>query len=54
MVCQWQDELESKFGLTFTIIDRDYLPVLRRERSYGAKPLGGWVAIFSFPVRYVG
>jgi SNF2 family DNA or RNA helicase len=41
MVRQWQDELESKFGLTFTIVDRDYLAVLRRERGYGANP---WAA----------
>ncbi len=41
MVRQWQDELETKFGLTFTIIDRDYLTVLRRERGYGANP---WAA----------
>jgi len=41
MVRQWQDELESKFGLSFTIIDRDYLTVLRRERGYGANP---WAA----------
>ena len=41
MVRQWQDELEAKFGLTFTIIDREYLAVLRRERGYGANP---WAA----------
>jgi SNF2 family DNA or RNA helicase len=41
MVRQWQEELESKFGLTFTIIDRDYLTVLRRERGYSANP---WAA----------
>jgi hypothetical protein len=41
MVRQWQDELEAKFGLSFTIIDRDYLTVLRRERGYGANP---WAA----------
>jgi superfamily II DNA or RNA helicase len=41
MVRQWQDELEAKFGLAFTIIDRDYLTVLRRERGYGANP---WAA----------
>ena len=35
---QWQDELEVKFGLTFTIVDRDYLASLRRERGYGASP----------------
>jgi hypothetical protein len=46
MVRQWQDELETKFGLAFTIIDRDYLALLRRERGYGAKPahLGNRVA----------
>src|SRR5271163_3763526 len=38
MVRQWQDELEVKFGLAFTIVDRDYLAVLRRERGYGASP----------------
>src|SRR6202044_4262295 len=38
MVRQWQDELEVKFGLAFTIIDRDYLAILRRERGYGATP----------------
>jgi hypothetical protein len=38
MVRQWQDELESKFGLAFTIVDRDYLSDLRRERGFGANP----------------
>jgi superfamily II DNA or RNA helicase len=37
-VRQWQDELETKFGLAFTIVDRDHLNVLRRERGYGAEP----------------
>lgn len=37
-VRQWQDELETKFGLSFTIVDRDFLGVLRRERGYGADP----------------
>ena len=41
MVRQWQEELEAKFGLAFTIIDRDYLSILRRERGYGANP---WAA----------
>jgi SNF2 family DNA or RNA helicase len=41
LVRQWQDKLEAKFGLTFTIIDREYLNVLRRERGYGAGP---WAA----------
>jgi ERCC4-related helicase len=38
MVRQWQDELEAKFGLAFTLIDRDYLATLRRERGYTANP----------------
>jgi SNF2 family DNA or RNA helicase len=38
MVRQWQDELEAKFGLTFTLIDREHLATLRRERGYTANP----------------
>jgi superfamily II DNA or RNA helicase len=38
MVRQWQDELEAKFGLAFTLIDREHLATLRRERGYTASP----------------
>jgi hypothetical protein len=38
MVRQWQDELEAKFGLFFTLVDRDYLATLRRERGCTANP----------------
>jgi ERCC4-related helicase len=38
MVRQWQDELEAKFGLAFTLIDREHLATLRRERGYTANP----------------
>jgi hypothetical protein len=38
MVRQWQDELEAKFGLSFVLVDRDYLASLRRERGYTANP----------------
>jgi hypothetical protein len=38
MVRQWQDELEGKFGLSFTVIDRDYLAMLRRDRGSSANP----------------
>jgi hypothetical protein len=38
MVRQWQDELESKFGLAFQAIDREQLAILRRERGFGANP----------------
>jgi hypothetical protein len=38
MVRQWQDELEAKFGLSFVLVDREYLATLRRERGYTANP----------------
>ena len=38
MVRQWQEELDAKFGLSFTIVDREYLATLRRERGYSASP----------------
>jgi hypothetical protein len=38
MVRQWQEELDAKFGLSFTIVDRDHLATLRRERGYSASP----------------
>lgn len=36
MTRQWQDELESKFGLSFTIVDREALASHRQEHGYGA------------------
>ena len=41
MVPQWQDELEAKFGLAFTIVDREHVVVLRRSRGFLANP---WLA----------
>ena len=41
MTLQWQDELASKFGLPFEIIDREYLAGLRRSRGFGVNP---WTA----------
>src|ERR1019366_761484 len=38
MIPQWKDELEAKFGLTFTIVDREYLATIRRSRGYSANP----------------
>ena len=38
MTRQWQDELQAKFGLAFTIIDREYLAVVRRERGFAVNP----------------
>ena len=38
MTLQWKDELETKFGLTFEIIDREFLTATRRLRGFGASP----------------
>jgi SNF2 family DNA or RNA helicase len=38
MIVQWQDELAQKFGLSFTIIDRDYLASVRRNYGFSANP----------------
>lgn len=38
MTVQWQDELAQKFGLSFTIIDRDYLAAVRRNYGFSANP----------------
>jgi superfamily II DNA or RNA helicase len=35
MLTQWKDELESRFGLTFEILDRAYIERVRQERGYG-------------------
>lgn len=38
VVDQWKDEMESRFGLTFIIFDRDFVATQRRERGYGINP----------------
>jgi superfamily II DNA or RNA helicase len=38
MTAQWKDELESKFGLTFDIIDRERIGELRRLRGFSVNP----------------
>jgi hypothetical protein len=35
---QWQDELEARFGLTFRVLDREYILAARRERGYATNP----------------
>jgi superfamily II DNA or RNA helicase len=35
---QWQEELESRFGLTFQVLDREYVLDTRRERGYATNP----------------
>jgi superfamily II DNA or RNA helicase len=38
MLLQWKDELEARFGLTFEILDKDYMKRVRRERGFGINP----------------
>ncbi len=38
MLLQWKDELESRFGLVFEILDKDYMKRVRRERGFGVNP----------------
>jgi SNF2 family DNA or RNA helicase len=38
MTAQWKDELESKFGLTFDVIDRERIGELRRLRGFSVNP----------------
>lgn len=38
MLGQWKDELETRFGLTFEILDRAYIDRVRQERGYGVNP----------------
>ena len=38
MLYQWKDELETRFGLTFIIIDREYLMQIRKERGFSINP----------------
>ena len=38
MLLQWKDELESRFGLTFEILDRTYIERIRQERGFGVNP----------------
>ena len=38
MLFQWKDELEVRFGLTFEILDKDYMKRVRRERGFGVNP----------------
>ncbi|MDO8349391.1 MAG: SNF2-related protein, partial [Planctomycetota bacterium] len=38
VLLQWRDELETRFGLTTAILDRDYILRMRAERGYGINP----------------
>lgn len=38
MLEQWKAELDSRFGMTFEILDRHYIQRMRQERGYGVNP----------------
>ncbi len=38
MIDQWKDELENRFGLTFEMLDKDYMKRIRLERGFGINP----------------
>lgn len=38
VVQQWKEEMESRFGLTFTIYDRAFVAARRRSRGYSINP----------------
>jgi hypothetical protein len=38
MLQQWKEEMESRFGFIFEILDRDYIEKVRQERGYGINP----------------
>jgi SNF2 family DNA or RNA helicase len=38
MIQQWKDEMESRFGLVFEVLDRVYLERVRQERGFGVNP----------------
>jgi len=38
MIAQWKDELEQRFGLTFEVLDREYVRRIREERGFAVNP----------------
>ena len=38
VILQWRDEMDSRFGLTFVVLDREYVMTQRRERGFGVNP----------------
>ncbi|MEN9358939.1 MAG: hypothetical protein RL095_474 [Verrucomicrobiota bacterium] len=38
MLMQWKDELETRFGLIFEIMDRAYMERIRQERGFSVNP----------------
>ena len=40
MLFQWKEEMEARFGLTFEILDKEYMKRVRRERGFSINPWG--------------
>jgi SNF2 family DNA or RNA helicase len=38
VVLQWKGEMESRFGLSFAVMDRAYIGEMRRQRGWGINP----------------
>lgn len=38
MLLQWKEELETRFGLVFEIVDRQFVERIRQTRGYGVNP----------------
>ena len=38
MLEQWRDEMETRFGLRFVVLDRAYVAQMRRERGFSVNP----------------
>ncbi len=38
VVLQWKGEMESRFGLSFAVMDRRYVSEMRRQRGWGINP----------------
>ena len=38
VVLQWKGEMESRFGLGFAVMDRQYIAEMRRQRGWGINP----------------
>ena len=37
-VVQWREKMESRFGLGFVILDREFVASCRRDRGFGVNP----------------
>jgi hypothetical protein len=49
MLGQWAEELETRFGLRFVILDREFLKDIRRERGFAVNP---WTTASRFLVSH--